>query len=129
MEEFGNDRYKFFFVYLAESVCEASWSQTFVCREFLNYRLYFTWSDRSVQIICLFLIQFWWVYVSRKRFVIFLTQMDSYYKQYWPSLKIQWLGPCAFTVGELKSHRLSTARKPKKTRSYCIAQRTMFNTL
>ena len=61
LEEFGNDRYKFFFVYLAESVCEAIWSQTFVCREFLNYRLYFTCSDRSVQIICLFLIQFSWV--------------------------------------------------------------------
>ena len=61
LEEFGNDRCKFFFVYLAESVCEAIWSQTFVCREFLNYRLYFTCSDRSVQIICLFLIQFSWV--------------------------------------------------------------------
>ena len=58
LEEFETDWYKKFFVCLVEFTCEAIWSWTFVCREFLNYRFYFTSSDKFVQIICFFLIQF-----------------------------------------------------------------------
>ena len=56
LEEFEMDQCKFF-VCLVEFTCEAI--LTFVCREFLNYRFYFSSSDLSVQIIYFFLIQFW----------------------------------------------------------------------
>ena len=59
LEELKKDQYKFF-VCLVEFSCEAIWSWTFVCREFFNYTFYFTSSDRSVQMICFFWIQFWW---------------------------------------------------------------------
>ena len=60
LEEFEKDRYKFLFVCLVEFACETVWFWTVVCREFLNYRFYFSSIDWSVQIICFFLIQFWW---------------------------------------------------------------------
>ena len=63
--EFEKNQYKFFFICFIEFACGAIWSWTFVCREFLNYRFYFTSSDRSFQIIYFFLIQFGRLYVSR----------------------------------------------------------------
>ena len=54
LEEFEKYWYKFFFVCLLELPSEANWSWTFIYKEFLYYRFYFTSSDRSVQTIYFF---------------------------------------------------------------------------
>ena len=61
--KFEKDQYKFF-VCLVDFSCEAIWFWTFVCREILNYRLYSTSSDWSVQMIY-FLFSFGGLYISR----------------------------------------------------------------
>ena len=63
LEQFEKDQYKFF-VCLVDFSCEAIWFWTFVCREILNYRLYSTSSDWSVQMIY-FLFSFGGLYISR----------------------------------------------------------------
>ena len=59
LEEFEKDLCKLF-VHLVEFPSEALGSWTFVWREFLSCKLYFTCSDRTIQIIYFFLIQLLW---------------------------------------------------------------------
>ena len=44
---------------IVEFPSEAIQPWTFLCRKFLNYRYYSTFSDQSLQIICFFFTQFW----------------------------------------------------------------------
>ena len=58
LKKFKEDGYKFPFVYLVEFTCEAIWSWTFIYKDGFYDIFNFISSDRSVQLIFFFLIQF-----------------------------------------------------------------------
>ena len=58
-KEFEKNQYEFLLVCLVKFTCEATWSLTFVCREFV-YRFYFTSSGWPVQVVYFLYVQFRW---------------------------------------------------------------------